>query len=265
ERGRALGQRTWRSITLDGEEIEFSGGFTDLHQRSYEEILAGRGFGLEDNRCAIDTVATIRNAAIAPNRGARHPARAGRGLLLSEPGLAALLQPSHASGAMHLSVHPGAVVDDGALSGPGTRVWHFPHICAGARVGAQVSVGQNVFIAAKAVVGDRCKIQNNVSIYDGVTLEDDVFCGPSVVFTNVYNPRAHIERKHEYRPTRVMRGATLGANCTIVCGVTIGRGAFVAAGAVINRDVPAHALMAGVPAPPVGRVSAYGEAPRWGG
>ena|SRR5690606_5179732 len=160
---------------------------------------------------------------------------------------------------MHISIHPSAVVDDGALIGPGTRVWHFTHICSGARVGAQVSVGQNVFIAAKAVVGDRCKIQNNVSIYDGVTLEDDVFCGPSVVFTNVYNPRAHIERKHEYRPTRVMRGATLGANCTIVCGVTIGRGAFVAAGAVINRDVPDHALMAGVPARQLGWISDYGE------
>ncbi|HLU79253.1 MAG TPA: acyltransferase [Burkholderiaceae bacterium] len=160
---------------------------------------------------------------------------------------------------MHISIHPSAVVDDGALIGPGTRVWHFTHICAGARVGAQVSVGQNVFIAAKAVVGDRCKIQNNVSIYDGVTLEDDVFCGPGVVFTNVYNPRAHIERKHEYRPTRVMRGATLGANCTIVCGVTIGRGAFVAAGAVINRDVPDHALMAGVPARQLGWISDYGE------
>ncbi|NLC36036.1 MAG: N-acetyltransferase [Alcaligenaceae bacterium] len=160
---------------------------------------------------------------------------------------------------MNPIIHPSAVVDDGAQIGTGTRVWHFSHICSGAYIGRNVSIGQNVFVAHQTVIGDRCKVQNNVSIYDGVTLEDDVFCGPSMVFTNVYNPRAHIERKHEYRPTLVRRGATLGANCTIVCGVTIGASALVGAGAVINQDVPAHALMVGVPARQIGWVSEYGE------
>ncbi|HLT99040.1 MAG TPA: DapH/DapD/GlmU-related protein [Burkholderiaceae bacterium] len=156
-------------------------------------------------------------------------------------------------------IHPSAVVDEGAHIGKDTRVWHFTHICAGAQIGSDVSIGQNVFISARAVVGSRCKIQNNVSVYDAVTLEDDVFCGPSAVFTNVYNPRAHVERKHEYRPTLVKRGATLGANCTIVCGVTIGAGAFVGAGAVVTSDVPDYALMVGVPARQLGWVSDYGE------
>jgi Serine acetyltransferase len=155
--------------------------------------------------------------------------------------------------------HPTAVIDDGAQIGQGTRVWHFSHVSTGARIGENVSIGQNVFIAGTVKVGNDCKIQNNVSLYDGVVLEDDVFCGPSAVFTNVYNPRASIERKNEYRPTVVRRGATLGANCTIVCGVTIGAYAFVGAGAVINRDVPDHALMVGVPARQIGWMSEFGE------
>lgn len=155
--------------------------------------------------------------------------------------------------------HPTAVVDEGAQIGEGSRVWHFTHICPGARIGDNVSIGQNVFIAGRVVVGNDCKIQNNVSLYDGVVLEDDVFCGPSAVFTNVYNPRASIERKKEYRPTRVRRGATLGANCTIVCGVTIGAHAFIGAGAVVTGDVPDHALMVGVPARQLGWMSAFGE------
>ena len=155
--------------------------------------------------------------------------------------------------------HPSAIVDEGARIGTDTRIWHFSHICSGARVGGNVSIGQNVFVGNRAVVGDKCKIQNNVSIYDQVTLEEDVFCGPSMVFTNVYNPRAQVERKAEYRPTLVKRGATLGANCTVVCGVTIGAYAFVGAGAVVNRDVPDHALVVGVPARQVGWMSAYGE------
>jgi len=156
-------------------------------------------------------------------------------------------------------LHPSSVVDDGAHIGDGTRIWHFSHVCTGARIGIGASIGQNVFIAGQVVIGDRCKIQNNVSVYDGVTLEDDVFCGPSMVFTNVHNPRAHIERKNEYRPTLVKRGATLGANCTIVCGTTIGTYAFVGAGAVVNSDVPDHALVVGVPARQIGWISAYGE------
>jgi UDP-2-acetamido-3-amino-2,3-dideoxy-glucuronate N-acetyltransferase len=155
--------------------------------------------------------------------------------------------------------HDTAIIDDGAQIGEGSRVWHFAHICAGARIGAGVSLGQNVFVGNKLVIGDRCKIQNNVSVYDNVTLDEGVFCGPSMVFTNVHNPRSLIERKDQYRDTRVGRGATLGANCTIVCGVTIGAYAFVGAGAVVTRDVPDFALVTGVPARQSGWISAYGE------
>lgn len=156
-------------------------------------------------------------------------------------------------------VHPSAIVDEGAQIGEGSRVWHFAHVCAGARIGKGVSLGQNVFVGNKVVIGDQCKVQNNVSVYDNVTLEEGVFCGPSMVFTNVYNPRSLIERKSEYRDTLVKRGATLGANCTIVCGTTIGEFAFVGAGAVINKDVKPYALMVGVPARQVGWMSEYGE------
>ena len=157
------------------------------------------------------------------------------------------------------TVHPSSIVDEGAQIGAGTRVWHWVHICAGARIGERCSFGQNVFVGNDVVIGNNVKVQNNVSVYDAVTLEDDVFCGPSMVFTNVYNPRSAVSRKDEYRDTVVRRGATLGANCTIVCGVTIGEYAFVAAGAVINRDVPAYALMAGVPARQIGWISRHGE------
>lgn len=147
-----------------------------------------------------------------------------------------------------VSIHPTAIVDDGAQIGEGTHIWHWTHVCGGARVGKGCSLGQNVFVANDVVIGNNVKIQNNVSIYDAVRLDDDVFCAPSMVFTNVYNPRAAIVRKNEYRPTVVRRGATLGANCTIVCGITIGEYAFVGAGAVVNRDVSAYALVVGVPA-----------------
>jgi len=160
---------------------------------------------------------------------------------------------------MSATIHESAIVDTGAKLGDGTRVWHFVHVCAGAQVGNNCSLGQNVFVGNKVVIGNNCKIQNNVSVYDNVYLEDDVFCGPSMVFTNVYNPRSAIERKAEYRDTRVKQGATLGANCTIVCGVTIGKYAFVGAGAVINKDVPDYALMVGVPAKQVGWMSEFGE------
>lgn len=160
---------------------------------------------------------------------------------------------------MTFQIHPSAIVDEGAQIGEGSRVWHFAHVCSGARIGKAVSLGQNVFVGNKVTIGDRCKIQNNVSVYDNVTLEEGVFCGPSMVFTNVYNPRALIERKNEYRDTLVRRGATLGANCTIVCGVTVGAFAFVGAGAVVQRDVPDFGLMVGVPARQIGWMSAYGE------
>ena len=156
-------------------------------------------------------------------------------------------------------IHESAIVDDGAQVGEGSRVWHFVHICGGARIGKNVSLGQNVFVGNQVVIGDSCKIQNNVSVYDNVTLEDGVFCGPSMVFTNVYNPRALIERKDEFRSTLVKKGAALGANCTIVCGVVIGEYAFIGAGAVIKQDVKPYALMVGVPAKQIGWMSQFGE------
>lgn len=159
---------------------------------------------------------------------------------------------------MTVAIHPSAIVDEGAQIGEGSRVWHFVHVCGGARIGKSVSLGQGVFVGNRVTIGDQCKIQNNVSVYDNVTLEEGVFCGPSMVFTNVYNPRALIERKDEYRDTLVRRGATLGANCTIVCGITIGEFAFVGAGAVVTGDVPAYALMVGVPARQIGWMSAHG-------
>jgi UDP-2-acetamido-3-amino-2,3-dideoxy-glucuronate N-acetyltransferase len=160
---------------------------------------------------------------------------------------------------MPTTIQPSAIVDDGAQLGDGCRVWHFVHISAGARIGERCSFGQNVFVGNDVAIGNNCKIQNNVSVYDAVTLEDDVFCGPSMVFTNVYNPRSAVTRKDEYRRTLIRQGATLGANSTIVCGTTVGRFAFVGAGAVINRDVPDFALMVGVPARQAGWMSRFGE------
>lgn len=160
---------------------------------------------------------------------------------------------------MSYQKHDSAIIDDGAVIGENTRVWHFAHVCGGAQIGEGCSLGQNVFVGNKVTVGDNVKIQNNVSVYDNVHLESDVFCGPSMVFTNVYNPRSFIERKTEYKDTLVKKGATLGANCTIVCGVTIGEYALVGAGAVINKDVKAFALMVGVPARQIGWISKYGE------
>lgn len=156
-------------------------------------------------------------------------------------------------------IHESAIVDDGAEIGHGSHVWHFVHVSAGAKIGDNVSLGQNVYIGNKVTIGNNCKIQNNVSVYDNVYLEDDVFCGPSMVFTNVYNPRAAVNRKDEYQDTIIKKGATLGANCTIVCGITIGQYAFVGAGAVVNTDVKSYALMVGVPAKQIGWVSEFGE------
>ena len=155
--------------------------------------------------------------------------------------------------------HLTAIIDQGATIGDGTRIWHWSHVCGGAKIGANCSLGQNVFVGNQVVIGNNVKIQNNVSVYDKVTLEDDVFCGPSMVFTNVYNPRSAIPRKDQYRATLVKRGATLGANCTIICGVTIGEYAFIGAGAVVNKDVKPYALMVGVPAKQIGWMSEYGE------
>lgn len=160
---------------------------------------------------------------------------------------------------MNTKIHNTAIIDAGATIGANTQIWHWAHISSGAQIGESCSLGQNVFVSNKVIIGNNVKIQNNVSIYDNVTIEDDVFCGPSMVFTNVYNPRAAISRKNEYRDTLVKKGATLGANCTIVCGVTIGSYAFIGAGSVINRNVLDYALMVGVPARQIGWMSQYGE------
>jgi UDP-2-acetamido-3-amino-2,3-dideoxy-glucuronate N-acetyltransferase len=157
------------------------------------------------------------------------------------------------------TIHFTALVDEGASIGANCRIWHWVHICSGALIGERCSFGQNVFIGNRVRIGNNVKIQNNVSVYDNVTLDDDVFCGPSMVFTNVYNPRSAVTRKDEYRDTLVERGVTLGANCTVVCGTRIGAHAFIGAGAVVNRDVKPFALMVGVPAKQVGWMSAYGE------
>jgi UDP-2-acetamido-3-amino-2,3-dideoxy-glucuronate N-acetyltransferase len=156
-------------------------------------------------------------------------------------------------------VHPSSFVDDGAQVGPGTKIWHFCHVMPGAVIGARCSLGQNVVVMPGTRIGNNVKIQNNVSIYEGVELEDDVFCGPSCVFTNVLNPRSHVSRKHEFQKTLVRRGTTIGANATVVCGITLEPYAFVGAGAVVTADVPSFALMVGVPARRVGWMCQCGE------
>ena len=156
-------------------------------------------------------------------------------------------------------VHETAIVDEGAQIGKESRIWHWVHVCGGAKIGCNVSLGQNVYVGNKVTIGNNCKVQNNVSIYDNIILEEGVFCGPSMVFTNVYNPRSLIERKDEYRSTLVKRGATLGANCTVICGVTIGDFAFIGAGALVNKDIKPYALVVGVTAKQIGWMSEFGE------
>jgi UDP-2-acetamido-3-amino-2,3-dideoxy-glucuronate N-acetyltransferase len=156
-------------------------------------------------------------------------------------------------------IHESAYVDDGATVGAGTRIWHFCHVMPGAVIGERCSLGQNVVVMNGTRLGNNVKVQNNVSIYEGVEIEDDVFCGPSMVFTNVVNPRSHVPRKHEYQRTLVRRGASIGANATIVCGVTLGEYSFVGAGSVVTRDVPGFALVVGVPARRVGWMCQCGE------
>jgi len=160
---------------------------------------------------------------------------------------------------MNYTKHETAIVDEGAIIGAESKIWHWSHVCKEAVIGEKCSLGQNVFIGNRVKIGNNVKIQNNVSVYDNITLEDDVFCGPSVVFTNVYNPRSAVSRKDEYRDTVVNKGATLGANCTIVCGVTIGKYAFIGAGSVVTKDVKDYALVVGVPAKQIGWMSEFGE------
>ena len=156
-------------------------------------------------------------------------------------------------------IHKTAIVDQGASIGSGSKIWHWVHICGGASIGKNVSLGQNVFIGNQVKIGDNCKVQNNVSVYDNVILGDGVFCGPSMVFTNVYNPRAGVDRKNEYRTTLVGDGVTFGANCTIICGIQIGKNAFIGAGAVVTKDIKAYALVVGNPAKQIGWMSEFGE------
>ena len=158
-----------------------------------------------------------------------------------------------------LLIHPTAIIDQGAKIGENTKIWHWSHISSGAEIGSNCSLGQNVFVGNRVKIGNNTKIQNNVSIYDNITIEKNVFCGPSMVFTNVYNPRSEISRKNEYRDTKICEGATLGANCTIICGLIVGKYAFIGAGAVINKDIKDFSLMVGVPAKQIGWMSAYGE------
>lgn len=160
---------------------------------------------------------------------------------------------------MGYTAHSSAIIDAGAEIGDDTRIWHWVHISSGSRIGSRCSFGQNVFVGGKVVIGNNVKVQNNVSIYDDVVLEDDVFCGPSMVFTNVINPRSHVSRKNEYKQTLIKRGATIGANATVVCGHTIGEYAFIGAGAVVTRDVPPFALMVGTPARRIGWMCQCGE------
>ena len=160
---------------------------------------------------------------------------------------------------MDYQVHKTAIVDDGAQIGKGSKIWHWVHICSGAIIGSECVFGQNAFVGSNVIIGNNVKVQNNVSVYDNVTIEDDVFCGPSMVFTNVINPRAVISRKDEYLNTLVKKGATLGANCTIICGIKIGQYAFIGAGSVVTKDVPDFALMVGVPATQIGWISEYGQ------
>jgi UDP-2-acetamido-3-amino-2,3-dideoxy-glucuronate N-acetyltransferase len=160
---------------------------------------------------------------------------------------------------MNYKCHSTSIIDEGAQIGDNSIIWHWSHICSKSKIGNDVRIGQNVYIANNSIIGNNCKIQNNVSIYDGVTLESDVFCGPGVVFTNVYNPRSHIDRKGEFKKTLIKKGATLGANCTIICGVTIGEFAFIGAGAVVTKTVKSYALMVGVPSKQIGWMGEYGK------
>lgn len=165
----------------------------------------------------------------------------------------------------NVTIHPSATIDDGCHIGPGTKIWHYSHVMTGARIGANCSLGQNVFVGRDVIIGDNAKIQNNVSLYEGVVLEDDVFCGPSMVFTNVINPRSHVSRKAEYRTTLVRRGASIGANATIICGHIVGSYAFIGAGAVVTKDVPDHAVVVGNPARISGWMCRCGESVAKGG
>jgi len=238
----------YRSILIDGEEIEFSEGFTNLHTEMYKQTLDGKGFGIREVRPAIELVYKIRNAIPKINdRNKIHKL---------------LIDKVEHENEMNVNksnyyAHPSSEIE--AEIGEGTKIWHFSHVLKGSKIGKNCIIGQNVMIGPDAVIGDRCKIQNNVSVYKGVILEDDVFCGPSMVFTNVLNPRAFVERKNEFVNTLVKKGATIGANATIVGDVTIGEYALIGAGAVVTKDIPDYALILGLPGKQEGWVCKCGE------
>ena len=225
-----------------------------LECRHFLDCIAKRERPRTDGPEGLRVLRVLQAAQRSMDRGraVRHQPAATAGLRSGDAPAA----PCRHDGVM---IHDSACVDEPVEIGAGTRIWHFSHILAGCRIGRNCVIGQNVMIGPDVTVGDNCKIQNNVSLYKGITLEDGVFCGPSCVFTNVNTPRAEIERKDAFQPTHVARGATIGANATIVCGTRLGAYCFVAAGAVVTKDVPAHAMMAGVPARRIGWVSHAGE------
>ena len=223
------------------------------------EGLRVLGLLSEASRQLVSGVRSTIDADGADDTDVHHPGSDRADRALDRFDASPVAPVADTSAASHPGVHPTAVIDDDTTIGPDTRIWHFSHVLPNSSIGAGCSLGQNVVVGPNVTIGDGVKIQNNVSVYDGVTLEDDVFCGPSMVFTNVVNPRAFVSRKEEFAPTLVKRGASIGANATVVCGSTVGAYAFVAAGAVVTKDVPDYALMAGVPARRIGWVSREGE------
>ena len=232
----------YRSILIDGEELEFSDVFSDLHTEVYKKTLDGKGFRISDSKPSIELVQKIRE--LEPT-------------VVDEKKVHRFLRKGITSETKEYFAHPTSEVKGEV--GKGTKIWHFSHLMSGSKIGENCVIGQNVFVGENVKIGSRCKIQNNVSVYSGVELEDDVFCGPSMVFTNVLNPRAFVERKNEFTKVTVKKGATIGANATIVGNLTIGRWALVGAGAVVTRDVPDYALVLGIPARQNGWVCKCGE------
>lgn len=255
------GKTAYRSMKVNGEEIEFSDVFEDLHTRSYEEILAGRGFPISEVRPSIDLVYKIRNSVSATKYESPFIDKP-MPLQQNIKTVDTLLQnvPDKIKQQTNYFIHESSQIDDNASIGEGTKIWHFSHILSGSKIGKNCVLGQNVMIGPEVLIGDDCKIQNNVSIYKGITLENKVFCGPSVVFTNISNPRSFINRMKDFvKETKVKEGATIGANSTVICGNTIGRYSLIGAGSVVTKDVPDYTLFIGSPARHSGWVCKCGE------
>lgn len=254
EKAKQARKTAHRSIKVNGEEIEFSEVFEDLHTKSYEEILAGRGFLIKDVRPSIELVYKIRNSIAATKYESPFADKPKEDKPLSQNSSEQIKQEQN-----NYFVHESSQVDENVTVGEGTKIWHFSHILNRSKMGKNCIIGQNVMIGPEVLIGDNCKIQNNVSIFKGITLENKVFCGPSVVFTNISTPRSFINRKDEFKETRVKEGATIGANSTIICGITLGRYSFVGAGSVVTKDIPDYALFIGSPARHSGWVCKCGE------